>query len=660
MSDNATTIPSAPRGTTYTAVPAVGGVVEDKYKYKYIIAFTVTMAAMLELIDTSIVNVAIPHMMGNLGATLDEIAWVSTSYIIANVIVIPMSGWLSAYFGRKRYFTGSILLFVAASFFCGAATSLGGLIFWRVIQGIGGGALLSTAQATLFEAFPPKEVGIGQAMFGVGVMVGPTLGPTLGGWIVDNLNWPWIFYINVPLGLFAAFMVFTYVKDSKYQEKASTIDGTGILLLALCVGSLQWMLERGERYDWWDSRFVTMLGVTSVVSFILLIWRELTIDEPVIDLRVLKNRQLAGGVMIAAFLGFALYGSVFVLPVFLQGLHGMTANQTGMIILPGALASAVTMAVVGRNSARLDARITVPIGASMFLYSMWLLSRLTFDSGAGDLFWPLVLRGVGLGLIFVPLTGATMAELTAESARAGHRHVQPHAPARRLAGHRDQGHAALALHGAVARAARRACGDWRPDYAGAGGWHHPRVDRQGNERAVGQAAGADDHRPAAAGAGERARVLEAVPAERTRVDGGAAAAAAVPLREVERTRAGGALAVRGVDLDLCRAVPAVLHVHQPRLAAHLAVLHVLLILPAAGVERDLVRFAAVGTIHDGFRFGSSIAKREFLVDLFLGPVLVLDIRHLVKLALRARVRVFGRPPKQKHSRPRKWTTGWTQ
>jgi DHA2 family multidrug resistance protein len=400
--------------------PPPGAVLNaDKYKYKYLIAIAVTLAAVLELIDTSIVNVAIPHMMGNLGATLDEISWVSTGYIIANVIVIPLSSWLSGYFGRKRYLTGSILLFVAASFFCGAASSLGGLVFWRVVQGLGGGALLSTAQSTLFEAFPPKEVGVGQAMFGVGVMVGPTIGPTLGGYIVDNLSWPWIFYINVPLGIVAAFMVWTYVHDSEHQERAGTIDGTGILLLALCVGSLQWMLERGERYDWFDSRFVTILGLTSLVSFILLIWRELTIDEPVINFHVLRNRQLAGGVMIAAFLGLALYGSVFVLPVFLQQLHGMTANQTGMIILPGAIASAVTMAVVGRNAQRLDARVTVPIGAGLFFLSMWKLSLLTYDAGAHDLFWPLVFRGVGLGLIFVPLTGATMAELKAAELAQG-------------------------------------------------------------------------------------------------------------------------------------------------------------------------------------------------------------------------------------------------
>ncbi|HEY6829881.1 MAG TPA: DHA2 family efflux MFS transporter permease subunit [Gemmatimonadaceae bacterium] len=409
-------ISSGPRGTAQMYVrprptPAQPPVDEDKYKYKYLIAIAVTLAAVLELIDTSIVNVAIPHMMGNLGATLDEISWVSTGYIIANVIVIPMSGWLSAYFGRKKYLTGSILIFVGASFFCGAATSLGGLVFWRVVQGLGGGALLSTAQATLFEAFPPHEVGIGQAMFGVGVMVGPTLGPTLGGWIVDNYNWPWIFYINVPLGIVAAIMVMTYIHDAEHQERAEKIDVLGFLLLATCVGSLQFMLEKGERYDWFDSRLVTGLLITSIVSFLLLIWRELTTDEPIINLRVLKSRQLAAGVSIAAGLGLALFGSVFVLPIFLQSLHGLTANQTGLVILPGAIASAVTMAVVGKNANRLDARATVTVGAFMFFASMWLMARMTLASGPEETFWPLILRGVGLGLIFVPLTGATMAEL---------------------------------------------------------------------------------------------------------------------------------------------------------------------------------------------------------------------------------------------------------
>jgi DHA2 family multidrug resistance protein len=411
----ASNITAGPRGTARVipmpGAPATSVAAVDPYAHKYLIAIAVTLAAVLELIDTSIVNVAIPHMMGNLGATLDEIAWVSTGYIIANVIVIPMSGWLSAYFGRRRYLTGSILLFVGASFMCGAATSLVGLVLWRVVQGIGGGALLSTAQATLFESFPPEEQGIGQAMFGVGVMVGPTIGPTLGGYIVDAYSWPWIFYINVPLGLLAAFMVMTYVKDAAHQERSDTIDFLGIVLLAVSIGSLQWMLERGERYDWFDSRLVTSLLVISVTTAVLLVWHELTTENPVINFRVLKSRQLTAGVLFASALGLALFGSVFVLPIFLQQLHGFTAWQTGRVILPGALASAATMAVVGRNANRLDARYTVVIGSLLFGASMWMLSQLTMAAGSGDMFWPLILRGVGLGLIFVPLTSATMAEL---------------------------------------------------------------------------------------------------------------------------------------------------------------------------------------------------------------------------------------------------------
>ncbi len=384
---------------------------EDPYRNRYLIAIAVTLAAVLELVDTSIVNVAIPHMMGTLGATLDEIAWVSTSYIIANVIVIPMSSWLSGYFGRRRYLTGSILLFVLASFFCGAATSLWGLVFWRVVQGLGGGALLSTAQTTLFEAFPPHERGIGQSIFGMGVMVGPTLGPTLGGYIVDAYAWPWIFYINVPLGLGAAYLVWTYVRNASHQVRASTVDVTGIVLLALTVGSLQWMLERGERFDWFESRFVLTLAIVSAVSAVLLVVHELRVKEPIIDFRILKSRQLAPGVTFAAFLGLALYGSVFVLPVFLQSLHGYTASQTGMVILPGALASALTMAVLGRNASRFDARPFIVTGALLFLASMWMLSRLTLDASQREFFWPLILRGIGLGMLFVPLTNATVAGL---------------------------------------------------------------------------------------------------------------------------------------------------------------------------------------------------------------------------------------------------------
>ncbi|HVZ47837.1 MAG TPA: DHA2 family efflux MFS transporter permease subunit [Gemmatimonadaceae bacterium] len=398
------------RAAAIPAAPAASDA--DRYRHKYVIAIAVTLAATLELVDTSIVNVAIPHMMGNLGATLDEIAWVSVGYIIANVIVIPMSPWLSAYFGRRRYLAGSIALFIAASMFCGASSRLDELVFWRVIQGVGGGALLSTAQSTLWEAFPPNEVGIGQAMFGVGVMVGPTIGPTLGGWIVDNWSWPWIFYINLPLGIIAGALTWMYVRDSEHQTRAEKVDWLGIGLLTVAIGALQWMLERGERLDWFESPFIVTLGVTSVVALTLLVWHELTTDEPVIDFHILRDRQLATGVVMGGLLGFALFGSVFVLPVFLQSLHNFTANQTGMVILPGAIASAITMAILGKRLRSVpDGRPVIVVGALLFMVCMWQLAGLTMDSGKADLFWPLVSRGVGLGLIFIPLNSIALADL---------------------------------------------------------------------------------------------------------------------------------------------------------------------------------------------------------------------------------------------------------
>jgi MFS transporter, DHA2 family, multidrug resistance protein len=402
-----------------SAASAPSATLDDPYRNRYWIAAAVTLAAVLELVDTSIVNVAVPHMMGNLGATLDEIAWVSTGYIIANVIVIPMSSWLSNWFGRRRYLTGSILLFVAASFFCGAATGLWSLVFWRIVQGLGGGALLSVSQATLFEAFPPDEVGKGQAIFGMGVMVGPTLGPTLGGYIIDNFDWPWIFYINVPLGLIAAALVWNFVRNSKNAVRATKVDTLGILLLTVCIGTLQFLLERGERHDWFESEFVILLTAITGASLLAFIWWEMTFEQPIVNLRVLKSRQLAVGVVFAAALGLAMYSSIFVLPVFLQSLHGFTAWQTGKVIFPGALASAFTMAIIGRNANKIDARYTIVVGAAMFGACMWWLSQLSLDAGADDVFWPLLLRGVGMGLIFVPLTNASMAELAPQDVPQG-------------------------------------------------------------------------------------------------------------------------------------------------------------------------------------------------------------------------------------------------
>jgi DHA2 family multidrug resistance protein len=377
-----------------------------------LIAFAVVLAALMQVIDSSIVNVALPDMMGNLGASLDEIAWVSTGYILASVIIIPLTGWLGEFFGRKRYFVGSIIIFTVASFLCGASHSLAALVFWRIIQGLGGGALMTVSQAVLFESFPRKEAGTAMALFGLGVMVGPTIGPTLGGWLTDNYGWPWIFYINIPLGMLAAAMIIGYVHDPEHQRRPPSVDYVGIALLAMSVGSLQYLLEYGQRDDWFDSRLMIALAVTAVVAGAVLLWRELTIDHPVIDFRVLRHRQMWVGTLLGVVMGMGLFASVFTLPVFLQGNLRMTAQQTGIVLLPGALATAVSMAVVGRLTNRFDPRILITIGALLFAGAMLKLSQITGESGSTDFFWALIMRGVGLGMMFVPLTTITLAELS--------------------------------------------------------------------------------------------------------------------------------------------------------------------------------------------------------------------------------------------------------
>src|SRR6266550_857750 len=380
--------------------------------HKYLIAFAVVLAALMQVIDSSIVNVALPDMMGNLGASLDEIAWVSTGYILASVIIIPLTGWLGAFFGRKRYFVGSIIIFTVASLLCGASHSLAALVFWRIVQGLGGGALMTVSQAVLFESFPRREAGMAMALFGLGVMVGPTIGPTLGGWLTDNYGWPWIFYVNLPVGVLAALMIIAYVHDPEHQQRPPSIDYIGIALLAMSVGSLQYLLEYGQREDWFDSRLMTTLAITSAITGVALVWRELTTEHPVIDFRVLKHRQMWVGTVLGVVMGVGLYASVFTLPVFLQSNLRMTAQQTGIVLLPGALATAFSMAIVGRLTNKFDARILIAIGALLFAGAMIRLSRITGESGSTDFFWSLIMRGVGLGMMFVPLTTITLAELS--------------------------------------------------------------------------------------------------------------------------------------------------------------------------------------------------------------------------------------------------------
>lgn len=384
---------------------------------RYWIAFTVTMAAMMELLDTSIVNVAISQIMGNLGATLEEVTWVSTGYIVANVIVLPLSGWLSNHFGRRNYFMGSIVLFVVASFFCGNASSLEELVFWRIVQGLGGGGLLATAQASIHEAFPAKELAAGMAIFGLGIMVGPTLGPTVGGYITYHSAWPWIFYINLPFGVIALLLANHFLPDSKFgRRREGGVDWTGIALLAIGIGALQIMLERGERKQWFDSGEVQILAAVTVAMLVAFIWHELRIRNPVVDLSVMRDRQFAASIVFSFLVGMALFATIFYLPLYLQTLLDYNAWETGLVILPGAIASGVTMALTGKLLTRfkMDLRWVALTGVLIFGFSMYQHQQFTTLSGHHDFFWPLIWRGIGLGMVFVPLNALAMARIAPE------------------------------------------------------------------------------------------------------------------------------------------------------------------------------------------------------------------------------------------------------
>lgn len=379
---------------------------------KWIITITVIVASLLELIDTTIVNVALPNIMGNLGATLEDAGWIVTGYAVANVIVLPMSGWLGDRFGRKNYFITSILIFTAASFLCGHAHSLSELVAFRLLQGLAGGGLLSTAQAILIETWPREEIGMATALFGMGAVVGPTVGPTIGGYITDHFDWPWIFYVNLPVGAIAAFCVSVFVKESPKYAKGKPVDWWGILFLAIGVGSLQVVLEKGESEDWFAKTYIIVLTFTTIVSAIIFLWRELSTDHPVVNFRILKNRSFAIGIVTSFVLGFALYGSVFIFPVFCQNLLSFTAEQTGLILLPGGLATIMMMPFVGRMLKRgVPAQIMSAGGFILFFVFTWMLSNSTLDSGTGDFFWPLIVRGIGMSILFVPLTTLALQDL---------------------------------------------------------------------------------------------------------------------------------------------------------------------------------------------------------------------------------------------------------
>ncbi len=382
---------------------------EELSPYRWIILVGLITTAILEVLDTTIVNVSLPQMAGNLGATTQEISWVATSYILSNVIVLPMTAWLASLIGRKRYLIASIFLFLTASFLCGVSTSLYELILWRFVQGAGGAAFISTVQATLREIFPREQQGTVQSIYVLGVIVAPTVGPTLGGWITDNYSWPWIFFVNIPIGIFAAIIIGIFLSDAKHKMQTLRVDWAGIGLIAAGLGSLQYVLEEGNRNDWLKDPLILRLSILSVVSLVSLILWEISPrnTSPVINIRVLKNRDLSAALILFLSLGFGLYGGIFLFPLFAQTILGFTPLDTGLVLMPGGIATGISAILCGNllngKEQRISPKILIFTGLGLFVLSMWDLSHLTPMSGEEATRAALIIRGFGLGMLFTPI-----------------------------------------------------------------------------------------------------------------------------------------------------------------------------------------------------------------------------------------------------------------
>jgi DHA2 family multidrug resistance protein len=382
---------------------------------RVIITITAILCTLLEIIDTTIVNVALNDMRGNLGATLTEVAWVVTAYAIGNVIIIPMTSWLATQFGRRNYFAVSVVIFTACSFLCGHATGIWELVFFRFLQGVGGGALLATSQTIITEAYPPEKRNMAQAIYGLGVIVGPTLGPPLGGYIVENYSWPYIFYVNIPVGVVATLLTLQFVRNPNYGTKSAArdIDWLGIFLLAAFVGSLQYVLEKGQDDDWFSNMYIVLFTCTAFLGAFFFIWREMVFRNPIVNLRVLKNGNLRVGTLLTFLLGFGLFGSTFIIPVYTQSTLGWTAFQSGMLMVPSAVATAFLMPIIGRILSKgIPQQLLISMGMLFFaIFCFWGYFILTSDTAGHDLFWMLVIRGIGLPLLFIPVTTLSLSTL---------------------------------------------------------------------------------------------------------------------------------------------------------------------------------------------------------------------------------------------------------
>ncbi|MGO9376954.1 MAG: DHA2 family efflux MFS transporter permease subunit [Dissulfurispiraceae bacterium] len=383
---------------------------------KWLVALTVMLPTLIEIIDTSVVNVSLDHIRGSLSAGIDESTWTVTSYLVSNAIIIPMTGWLSRLFGRKHYLMFSIVIFTISSFLCGSAWSLRSLVFFRILQGIGGGALQPISQSILLETFPPRQHGIAMAVFGVGIMFGPIIGPLLGGWITDNWSWHWIFYINIPIGIISVFMTLIFITDPPYMRRQKMrIDYWGLVLLATGLGCLQIVLDKGQQDNWFESSFILTLSIISAVSIIsFLIVERFFAEHPIVDLKTFRNISFSTGSTVMFIGFFNLFASIVLLPIYLQTLMGYTSFLAGFVLGPGGIATLISLPIAGRLVTKVNPKALLSFGIVVNAYATYLMSNFTLSADFATVILPRVVLGIGMGFFFIPLTTLTMSGIRKE------------------------------------------------------------------------------------------------------------------------------------------------------------------------------------------------------------------------------------------------------
>ncbi len=415
-SDDAHNNPASPSEPHPPATPVAPSQQNPAHINPWIIAIAVMLSTFMEVLDTTVVNVSLPHIAGSLSATVDEATWTLTSYLVSNAIILPLTGWLSNYFGRKRMLMMSVTGFTISSFLCGLAPSLPFLIVCRVVQGACGGGLQPISQAVLLESFPPQDRGKAMGFWGLGIVVAPLLGPVLGGWLTDIYSWRWVFYINVPIGIASIIMTRLFIFDPHYIKRASSrIDYWGIGMLAVGIGLLQVVLDKGQEKDWWATTWITAVAISAAVALIAFMVRELIIDHPVVQLPVFKDRTYSTGVFLMSMLGVGLYGTTVLIPLILQTLLGYPALRAGIAMAPRGLGSFIAMPIVGLIMTKFDPRKMLALGLFVCALTLFQFSALNRSAGYWDFFWPQLEMGLSLGLVFVPLTTITMSNIPRET-----------------------------------------------------------------------------------------------------------------------------------------------------------------------------------------------------------------------------------------------------